>query len=344
MAVSTLPVADFLNGADRLSLVDVRSPIEYFKGHIPGAVNIPLFEDHEREEIGTLYKLKGKEEAVMRGLEVVSPKLANFVKKVKELGSSGEVFIYCFRGGLRSNSFAWLMQTAGLKPTVLQGGYKAYRNFQLDFYRQKLPLVLIGGPTGGGKTRVIRALAERNEQTVDLEALAHHKGSAFGSINELPQLPQQMFEANLFHKFRKLDTNQNIFLEDEAMAIGFNKIPYPLWVQMKSAPVVKLMVPFELRVKRLVADYGNADIASLRKPLEQIRQRLGGQMFKEAIEFLEAGQLDKVAEIALAYYDEAYEYSCGKRKSDTIFTLETSTDDSQQNADLILDAVKSLKT
>ncbi len=343
MEVCKIEINSFLEQAKTLVVVDVRSPIEFNKGHLPGAINIPLFEDAERSEIGTIYKHQGKDDAVIRGLELVSPKLATFVKSVKEISKTSEVLVYCFRGGMRSSSFAWLLNTSGLKTSILEGGYKKFRNEMISQVEKPLPLIIIGGSTGSGKTEIIHELAKSSNQIVDLEGIAHHKGSAFGAINEPPQPTQQQFENLLSIDIKKLCVAQHIFMEDESFSIGRVKLPYPLWLQMKKAPIIKIVVPFEIRVQRLVEDYGNTDIETLRKPLLAIQRRLGGQHVKAAIEFLEKGELDKVAEIALNYYDEAYQFNHDKRELKNIYEVHTTTGDGKINAALIMDFLNSEK-
>jgi tRNA 2-selenouridine synthase len=336
----TLSLETYLREKGDRILVDVRSPVEYLHGHIPGAINIPLFDDHERAEIGTLYKIKGKEEAVMRGIEIVSPKLAGFIRSVKEKkGDRPNVYIYCFRGGMRSSSFCWLMDTAGLNAIKLEGGYKQYRSLACQLFSDPFNIILIGGSTGSGKTEVLKKLYA-SHQVADLEGLAHHKGSVFGFIGQPEQPPQQQFENHLYDVLRVIDRSQPLFLEDESFAIGSVKLPFPLWIQMKEAPIIKLMVPFELRVKRLVAEYGQVSIETLRKPLLQIKTRLGPQHCKTALEHLERGELDKVAEITLHYYDKAYEHSHVKRGYKNVFPLETNSDDPNVNVELIAAFVK----
>lgn len=335
-----LSVENFVREGAFGVLVDVRSPVEYAAGHIPGALNIPLFDNHERAEIGTLYKIKGKEEAVLRGIEIVSPKLADFIKSVKEKsGASGKVYVYCFRGGMRSGSFCWLMETAGLKPHKLEGGYKKYRNAVLGFFKEKRNYLLLGGATGSGKTQVLKELSKLSAQVVDLEGLANHKGSAFGFIGQGAQPAQQQFENDLNLALSQTEPNKNIFLEDESFSIGNVTLPYELWLQMKTAPILKLQVPFELRVKRLVEEYGQVSIETLRRPLLAIKTRLGPQHYKTALEHLEKGEFDKVAEITLHYYDKAYEYNHEKRKYENVYVVETNTDDAAVNAQLIYNFV-----
>lgn len=337
MKAESLPVNEFLSQSKGNNLIDVRAPIEFKKGHIPGAINIPLFDDLERAEIGTLYKAKGRENAVMRGLEIVSPKLTDFIKEVKKNTSDKKVFVYCFRGGMRSNSFGWLLNTAGLESRIMEGGYKAYRNHVLNHFKKHYNLILLGGATGSGKTEILHHLKEKI-QILDLEKIAHHKGSAFGSINELPQLPQQLFENNLYNDLFGLSGQKPILVEDESMSIGYNKIPYPFWLQMKAAPIIKVIVPFDLRVQRLVLDYGMADKNVLAKCIQNIAQQLGPNNVKDCMQFLQEGNLADVAAITLRYYDKAYEYNHIKREIKKIITLETDTSDAAINASKVKEA------
>lgn len=331
MKAESLTVTEFLSQSKGYTLIDVRAPIEFKKGHLPGAINIPLFDDLERAEIGTLYKAKGRENAVMRGLEIVSPKLTDFIKEAKNKSGNNKVFIYCFRGGMRSNSFGWLLNTAGLESRIMEGGYKAYRNHVLNHFKNRYNLVLLGGATGSGKTEILHHLKD-NIQILDLEKIAHHKGSAFGSINELPQNPQQLFENNLYDALVNLSFEKPILVEDESMSIGYNKIPYTFWLQMKEAPIIKVMVPFELRVNRLVKDYGMADKNLLAKCIRNISQQLGPNNVKDCMQYLEQGNLADVATITLRYYDKAYEYNHVKREIKKIILIETDTDDAAINA------------
>jgi tRNA 2-selenouridine synthase len=285
----------------------------------------------ERAEIGTLYKSKGKEEAVMRGLEIVSPKLTEFIRQTKNNTQNKSVFVYCFRGGMRSNSFGWLLNTAGLESQIMEGGYKAYRNHILKQFEKPYKLLLLGGATGSGKTEILRHL--KNEIPVlDLERLANHKGSAFGGIGQPAQLPQQLFE-NIFHEdLKMIDPSKPVLVEDESMSIGYNKIPYPFWLQMKQAPIIKIMVPFELRVTRLVNEYGKEDVEKLKQSVKNISQQLGPNNAKDCLQWLDEGKLADVAAMTLKYYDKAYEYNHTQKNKKTILPVETDTDDPIANA------------
>lgn len=342
MQAKGLPIEAFLQQSKEGVIIDVRSPIEFFKGHIPRAINVPLFEDAERAEIGTMYKQKGKETAVTRGLEIVSPKMVQFVTQVKAIAQGRKVFVYCFRGGMRSNSFAWLMNTSGLDAQILTGGYKVFRNYVLKYFEQKFKLVLIGGSTGSGKTEILKHLSSLGIQSVDLEAIAHHKGSAFGAINEPSQWPQQNFEHKLFDAFTRLNKEQLIVLEDESQSIGFNKIPHPLWLQMKSAPIVKFEIPFELRVQKLVDDYTTTDINALKSSVLKISEKLGGDNAKLCLQYLDEGKLADVARSALQYYDKAYAHLYQNKKQ-KIICVASETIDASINAQTLKQIIDTLK-
>ena len=344
MTSKSLNIIDFLDNSFNELIIDVRAPIEFEKGHVTNAINIPLFEDIERAEIGTLYKQQGKEIAVTRGLEIVSPKLVPFVNHVKSLTKNKKVFIYCFRGGMRSNSFAWLMNTSGLDATILEGGYKNYRNHVLEYFDQKKKLVVIGGMTGSGKTDLLKKLNKIDFQIIDLEKLANHKGSAFGTINEEKQKPQQIFENNLFHQMRLLDSKKTILVEDESQTIGFNKIPYGLWLQMKRAPIIKLEIPFEVRVQKLVKDYTTTNIEALKVCVMKIEQNLGKQNARLCLNYLDENNLTEVARITLKYYDKAYSFTYNKKTEQLINPIVLDSIDTEQTIIKLKDSIHSLDT
>lgn len=342
MKSKSLPIFNFLKQSVGHVIIDVRAPIEFKKGHIANAINVPLFEDIERAEIGTLYKQQGKDIAVTRGLEIVSPKLVTFVNQVKKLSSSKKIFVYCFRGGMRSNSFAWLMNTSGLDATILEGGYKNYRNHVLNYFEREKKLVVLGGMTGSGKTDLLKNIKHDNFQIIDLEALANHKGSAFGSINEEKQNPQQVFENNLFYALNLLDEDKHILVEDESQSIGFNKIPRGFWLQMKKAPIIKLEVPFELRVQKLVQDYTTTNIEALKICIKKIEQNLGTQNANLCLNYLDENNLTEVARLTLKYYDKAYSFTYNKKTSQQIIPLVLDTMNIEDNTLKLKMALKSL--
>jgi tRNA 2-selenouridine synthase len=304
---------EFLQHRD-IPLFDTRSPSEFAFGHICGAISFPLFNDIERAEIGTVYKKQGKEPAIIRGLEIAGPKLAEFVLKANEFAPDYKVRMHCWRGGMRSASLGWLLQTCGWQVSLLKGGYKAYRQFASSYLSRPFKLIILGGYTGSGKTEILKHLREMGEQVVDLEALAHHKGSAFGSLGEPRSPTNEQFQNNVFEAFHLLNKDEVIWIEDESRQIGSVWIPEGLLPQMAEAPLVWLEIPLQSRVSHLVEMYGNADPEALANSFEKIARRLGGQNLKDALDALRIGDLYTAAEIALRYYDKAYLHSFARKR------------------------------
>lgn len=335
--VHQLPIDEFLSKAQTLPIIDVRSPGEYDHAHIPGAVSIPLFDNEERALIGTKYKQAGKDSAVLLGLNMVGPKLADFVKQSKKLNADKEVLVHCWRGGMRSGSFAWLLDTAGLTASTLAGGYKAYRNAVLASFAKPRNLIILGGKTGSGKTDILHELARQGEQVIDLEALAHHRGSSYGSIGQLPQPFTEQFENALFSQWRYMDhsdesSQRRIWLEDESRSIGSCFIPMPLWQQMRVAPVIFVDVPKAVRVKRLVAEYTGIDHNLLVEATERIRKRLGGKVTKEALDALTRQDYATVADLTLDYYDKAYVHGLSQRDPGSVSSMNIQEDNPAHTA------------
>jgi len=331
--IEQLSPEEFLAKARALPVIDVRSPGEFDHAHIPGAVNIPLFDNAERAQIGTTYKQTSKEAAILEGLQLVGPKLADFVRQSRELNpETNEVLVHCWRGGMRSGSFAWLLNTAGMKVATLVGGYKAYRNAVLDSFAEPHPLVVLGGKTGSGKTDILKELAALGEQVIDLEGLAHHRGSSYGTIGQLPQTSSEQFENALFADWRKLDPARRVWLEDESKHIGKCMIPHPLWLQMRAADLLFLAIPKEVRIQRLVREYTGISHQLLQEATHRIQKRLGGQAYKEAVDALERHDYATVADLTLTYYDKAYLNGLAQRKAEKVHSLTVSEDNPRQTA------------
>ena len=303
-------------------LIDVRTPGEFDQGHIPGANNIPLFSDAERAVVGTKYKQENKESALLKGLEYVGPKLAKFIKQLNRITKKKEVLVHCWRGGQRSASMAWLFELAGYQTYLLEGGYKAYRNYLLEYFARPFKLVVVGGLTGSGKSELLTEMAKNGEQVVDLEGLAHHKGSAFGAIGQIKQPSQQQFENDLFDTWRHLDTAHSIWLEDESASIGHVSIPSPLFQQIRKSKVIKVEVAKADRIERLVSEYTVSESDELKAAVRKIEKRLGHQSMEMCIEFIESKEYAKAATLILDYYDKAYAKGLAKRDPATVYTFE----------------------
>jgi tRNA 2-selenouridine synthase len=300
-----LSVEEFIKRAESLPLLDVRSPGEYAQAHIPGALSLPLFNDEERAIVGTLYKKQGKIISVQKGLEIVGPKLKGFTKFALKLDSP-EILMHCWRGGMRSSSMAWLMESVGLKVYLLEGGYKAYRKFVLDSFKNPLKIILIGGYTGSGKTELLQLLKAKGEQILDLEGLANHKGSAFGALGQPIQPRTEQFENMLQKEIASLDYNRPVWVEDESRNVGKVFLPQPFWDQMRSSPLVRIDTPYEIRLARLMRDYACFDIDGLVASIKKIEKRLGYDKCKKALDACNDGDRESAARICLDYYDAAY--------------------------------------
>ena len=313
-----LLAADFWQASRGALLLDVRSPSEFQQGHIPGAVNLPLFDDDQRAEVGTIYKNSGKDDAVLRGLAIVGPKMADLAKSVRKMvvAKKDQVYLHCWRGGMRSRSMHWLLETAGLQPKILAGGYKAFRAMAHDSFSQPWPLKVISGLTGAGKTRVLNLLAEHGEYVIDLEGLANHRGSAFGAIGQKPAPTTEQFENLLFSELdRYKDASKDasrIWVEDEGNRIGTVVVPPPFVKQLKNSTAVFLDLTPEARVANLLEDYGDLSPDKLCESVQAIRKRLGFDLAQAAIDAIESGRIKVAIEIVLAYYDRTYMHAAAK--------------------------------
>lgn len=329
-------IEEFLKLSETHPILDVRTPAEFAHGHIPGAFNLPIFTNEERVIIGTLYKKEGKQPAVLKGLEIVGPKLHEFVQEAIKLNKSDTFLVHCWRGGMRSSSMAWFLETYGFKCLTLKGGYKNYRKRVLDSFKEEKQIVILGGKTGTGKTLILHELEKLNEQIIDLEKLAHHKGSSFGSLGEEEQNSQEQFENELSFQLSKINSQKKCWIENESRLIGKNIIPIGLWEQMKIAAVVTIQLPMEERVNYLIEEYGKFSRDELAEATERIGKRLGGQHVKRAIDAIGSGDYQTAFEICLVYYDKTYNYGEEKRGEEKIIHCEFE----KLNAEVIAKAIK----
>ncbi len=341
-----IDIQEFLELRKNLPVIDVRSSGEYGKAHIPGAYNIPLFSNEERKQVGITYKQTGRVAAVKEGLKMVGPKMLDMVEQAEEIaGEKKGVIVHCWRGGMRSENMAWLFSRVGIKPYILEGGYKSYRRYCRQQLEKPVMLIVLGGYTGSGKTGILHALQDEGEQCLDLEALANHKGSVFGSFGEKEQLPNEHFENLLFEEWLKFDLNKPVWVEDESRMIGKNCLPDELFQKIRSAPVIKVELDKSIRIKRLVREYACFNKQLLKDSIRKISRRLGGQNAQKAIESLDNDDFATAVDITLRYYDKAYQVGLNKRDHAAIYPVFLHHDDPVRNASHVLEqAYQFLKT
>ena len=316
-----------------LPLIDVRSPGEFAKGQIPGSVNIPLFSDEERAQVGTVYKQQSQEAAIKLGYKYVEPKLQHFIDAALKVSPQGRVVVHCWRGGMRSHAFAQHLLDHGFSEVkVIMGGYKAYRNHLLESLGIASQIKVLGGYTGSGKTPLLKELNRLGMQVIDLEGFAHHKGSAIGGIGQGEQPTVEQFENNLYELFRGMKLDEPIWVEDESYDIGRVKIPKPFYDQMISAPLYFLDIPQSERAKHLVKEYGVCNKEQLAASILRISQRLGGLNVKNAINALEIDNYYEVALITLHYYDKMYLKGMKSRVEREVIQIPLPTTNPQENA------------
>ncbi|MDN4753334.1 tRNA 2-selenouridine(34) synthase MnmH [Porphyromonadaceae bacterium W3.11] len=300
----------------KVLLLDVRTPSEYEEAHIPGALNLPLFTDEERANVGTTYKQVSREEAILLGLSYVGPRMSDMVRQTTQLMGqyqSDEVELYCARGGMRSASVAWLLGFYGLNVRVRPGGFKSYKALLPEFCSRIKNLVLLEGPTGSGKTIVLEALEQLGGQVIDLEGIAQHHGSAFGNIPGVAQQrSNEMIACLLIEKLSSFDLDRPIFLESESKKVGSREVPDPLFDLMKQAGRIRLETPIEIRIDLIVKQYGGLNQEYLLTAFDKIRRRLGHEACDKAKAAVVDGNLSEAVRIALGYYDKAYQKSGNK--------------------------------
>ncbi|WP_226666926.1 tRNA 2-selenouridine(34) synthase MnmH [Microbulbifer aggregans] len=292
-----------------LPLMDTRAPVEFNKGSFPGALNLPLMTDNERQRVGTCYKQKGQQAAIALGHDLVSGpiKEERIAAWAAFARANPEGYLFCFRGGLRSQITQQWLAEAGIAYPRIVGGYKAMRTFLLEEIESAVAncaFTVVGGMTGTGKTEVLEQL----DNAIDLEGHANHRGSSFGK-RATPQPSQISFENALAIDFlkRRARGQQRFVLEDESRLIGRCSLPYSLHQNMRSYPLVWLEDSLESRVERILKAYvidlsqefielhgqdvGLAEFAdALTQSLANIAKRLGGLRYAE---------LDKVMRTAL---------------------------------------------
>ncbi len=338
----TVEIEEALN-LEKVIFIDVRTESEYEEDHILNAINMPLFMNDEHKEVGTIYKMLGKHEAIQKGFDYVSYKLKDMYLELSKLANEYDnMVVYCARGGMRSGSITNVISSLGINVYQLEGGYKSYRNFVLDYFKiamDKKKLISVHGLTGVGKTDLLHMLEDKGIDILDLEGLAKNSGSIFGFITfDVKSPSQKMFETEIFEKlyFSKEDL---IFVESESKRVGHNSVPNEIYESMVGdCHHIILEVNLKNRVERLCRDYiyskNEENIDDLKECINKFRKRLSNKVIDEYLELLDTKKYEEVVErYLIEYYDPLYMHSIEKYEYDEVVSF----DDETKALDKVLD-------
>jgi tRNA 2-selenouridine synthase len=316
------------DGDDYHAIIDVRSPSEFADDHIPGAVNLPVLSDDERAEVGTIYKQASPFKSRQIGAQLVSRNIAAHLDTLMEHSADWRPLVYCWRGGQRSGSMARVLAEIGWVTTVLEGGYKTYRQQVIDGLAANpsdFRIILLQGPTGSAKTRILKAAESEGVQVIDLEGLAAHRGSLLGSDPDQEQPSQRLFETYLYQALSLLDPSKPVLVEAESNRIGDCQIPQGLWQHMRPAPQIHIKASLESRVDFLIRDYPHliADPGWLDRFIDGVVHRHGHEVTAAWRDLAMREEWPQfVTELVSQHYDPAYENSARRKTSDDIAYIE----------------------
>ncbi len=335
--ITKLSLTAFLQASHHQSIADVRTPAEFEQGHIHNAFNLPLFTNDERVIIGTSYKQQGKETAILQAFELIGPRWAAFIREAEKKCPDKKILLNCWRGGMRSASMAWALNIYGFEVGLLENGYKAYRTYCLELLEKEYPILILGGSTGSAKTETLQAMKTLGEQVIDLEGLANHQGSSFGSLGKHVQPSQEQFENMLAIELSQMDLSKNIWLENESVLIGKRVIPKKLFIQMNEAKVLNINIGRTERIEFLNQVYGVLDKEFLKESVLKISKRLGPNESNMSIQAIEEGNMKEFIRLVLVYYDKTYANGLSKRKKELVYEINFENIDATKNAKAIID-------
>ncbi len=341
--IHKIKIIRFLELADSISIADVRSPSEYNSGHIPGAVNIPLFDDKERESVGIKYKKEGRLPAILEGLKHTGPAMTSKLNQGLGIASGGRLLVHCWRGGMRSEAMAWLFSLADLEVYVLEGGYKSYRRYILESLSERRKMIILGGMTGSSKTHILRHLKSKGQQVIDLEQIANHKGSAFGALGQLPQPTTEQFANLLFNNWKELENERPVWVEDESRNIGSVFMPEGFYQNMQVVPVIELVMDAKIRLPFLMEEYSGYPAENLKESVLKISRRLGGDNTRDALIAIENKDFAAAIAIVLQYYDKSYLFGLKRRDNKNTIYVNLESDNIEVNASRVLEAAEGIK-
>jgi tRNA 2-selenouridine synthase len=332
------------------TIIDVRSPAEYAEDHLPDAINLPVLSDAERAHVGTIFKQDSPFTARKIGAALVARNAARHIEdSLMQHGGGWQPLVYCWRGGQRSGSFTSILQQIGWRADIVAGGYQSYRRMVSGrLYDQPLGLriVRLDGYTGTAKTDLLARAALRGVQVIDLEGLAHHRGSILGDMDG-PQPAQKGFESALLAQIMQFDPTRPVLVEAESSRIGRLRLPPGLWGAMQDSPRIVIAAPVPARAAYLAAAYADmaADATALAARLDGLRALAGHATVDGWLDLMRAGQMVDLAQaLVLQHYDPAYARARKAQGGAVLETLKTETLDADalnRLADDIAEALRS---
>lgn len=298
--------------------VDVRTPDEWADGNIPGSINIPIFTNEERAEIGYIYKQVNHKLARDRGIEIVAPKLPTLIKEIEELTHEGKVIVYCWRGGSRSKSISYLLNILNIPVNRLVGGYKSYRKYvmnYLDKYDFNKKYLVLNGMTGVGKTIILNKLQEDSYPVLDLEGFAGHRGSIFGQLNLKTINKQKQFDALLYERLEEIGHTDYFIIEAESKRLGQAIVPTGIMEGKEAGKHIIIEADIQVRQDRILAEYlrdsNKEDIlVSIEEPLNYLKKNLDGGVAAQIKEAIGEKNIEEVIRLLmLDHYDKKYNHT-----------------------------------
>ena len=338
MAEQLISLDEFWKLREQVPLIDARSEGEFTQSKIPGAFNLPILGNKERITVGTLYKEEGSIEATLKGFELVGPRFHQIQKEALEKFPNRQAIVYCWRGGMRSQILSWLLSMVGFEIFRLKGGYKTYRTYTFEKTRGTFLFVVVGGKTGTGKTVLLKKLQESGEQVIDLEGLAHHKGSSFGSIGQKPQPTVEQFENLLAEQLQLMDSNLPIWVENESRKIGRLIIPDQFYDQMIKSPLLEIEKSEQERIHHIAEEYAQLPEEELIAAVKRLHKRLGGLRTQQAIEDIQAKNHTSWIANLLIYYDKTYDFDLDRHEESKILHLNFAGKSLDEQTQLLLKA------
>lgn len=310
------------------AIIDVRSPSEFAEDHVPGAVNLAVLSDAERAEVGTTYKQESTFLARRTGAAHVSRNVARYLETFfADQPPSAQFLVYCWRGGMRSSSMATIISQVGWRTTLLQGGYKTWLRAVVHGLRkatEPLRIVLIDGQTGTAKTDILHAAGKMGGQVLDLEGLAHHRGSVFGGMGDGSQPGQKLFESRIWAALQAMDLSKPILVEAESSRIGKCEVPTRIWKAMRQAPCISVEASPEARAKYLTRAYDDiiATPDRIMQSIEALRPYHAKSVIEDWQDMTRSGEYEQLAlELMREHYDPMYGRSRERRQGEKLQTI-----------------------